>query len=224
MAVTHSFNLNYYEDGTLVETETLYRDENTHTSDREVNGVFYYYWDGSAYPNLFTNTLYITSQTVVYIDDGTDMIPLDEYLSQEIGSVITYTISNIVIPLNDVSKLSDGTNTYIIKDVNAIHTSDISSAYSPTGTAPINGIAVANAINGMTITSINTNPALTSSTGICTWTITESKSPICECIIYETSTGKEVFPDISYGSGSITIKINSESNISANTYTAIVIG
>jgi hypothetical protein len=137
MAVTHSFNLNYYEDGTLVETETLYRDENTHTSDREVNGVFYYNWDGSATPNLFTNTLDITSQTVVYIDDMADMVPIDEYYSQEMGSVITYTISDIVIPLNYVSKLSNGTDTYILKDSNAAN-KDLSNITS-TGKSTSNG-------------------------------------------------------------------------------------
>lgn len=53
------------------------------------------------------------------------------------------------------SKLSNGTNTYVIKDANAVHTSDVTSTYSPTGTAPVNGTAVASAlptVNNSTIT------------------------------------------------------------------------
>ena len=47
-----------------------------------------------------------------------------------------------------VSNLSDGTNTYVIKDSNAIHSEDVTSIYSPTGTDPINGTAVKSAIDG----------------------------------------------------------------------------
>jgi hypothetical protein len=69
-----------------------------------------------------------------------------------------------------------------------------------------------------------TNPALTQSGGVCTWTITSALSPNCICNIKETSTGSEVLCDVTYGSGSITVKINSASNISAGTYTAVVLG
>lgn len=69
-----------------------------------------------------------------------------------------------------------------------------------------------------------TNGALTASGGVCTWTISTALSPDCICNIKETSGGAEVYADITYGSGSITVKINSASNISAGTYTATVIG
>ena len=69
-----------------------------------------------------------------------------------------------------------------------------------------------------------TNPALTQASGICTWTISSSLSPNCICNIKETSTGAEVLCDVTYGSGSITVKINSASHISAGTYTAVVLG
>lgn len=69
-----------------------------------------------------------------------------------------------------------------------------------------------------------TNPALTASGGICTWTISSSLSPDCICNIKETTGGAEVLCDVTYGSGSITVKINSASNISAGTYTAVVLG
>ena len=78
--------------------------------------------------------------------------------------------------------------------------------------------------SGMAKKSTYTNGALTASSGVCTWTIPDAKAPDCVCTIRETSGGAEVLCDVTYGSGSITIKINSASNISANTYTAVVIG
>lgn len=69
-----------------------------------------------------------------------------------------------------------------------------------------------------------TNPILTVSGGVCTWTITTDLSPACLCNIKETSSGNEVYTDVTYGSGSITVKINSSADIPAGTYTAIVLG
>lgn len=68
-----------------------------------------------------------------------------------------------------------------------------------------------------------TNPALTASGGVCTWTITTDLSPNCICNIKETSGGAEVYCEVTYNSGSITVKMNS-GNISAGTYTAVVLG
>ena len=78
--------------------------------------------------------------------------------------------------------------------------------------------------SGMAKKSTYNNTALTASSGVCTWTISDSKAPDCICSIREKTGGAEVLCDVTYGSGSITIKINSTSNIAANTYTATVIG
>lgn len=72
--------------------------------------------------------------------------------------------------------------------------------------------------------AIFTNPILTVSGGVCTWTITTDLNPACLCNIKETSSGNEVYTDVTYGSGSITIKINSSADIPEGTYTAIVLG
>ena len=79
-------------------------------------------------------------------------------------------------------------------------------------------------VSGMAKKSTYNNSALTASGGICTWTISDAKAPDCICTIREKSGGAEVLCDVTYGSGSITVKINSASNIAANTYTAVVIG
>lgn len=82
--------------------------------------------------------------------------------------------------------------------------------------------AVRSAINALKVTA--TNPALTASSGICTWTMTAANSPNCVCSVRETASGEEVLCDVTYGTGTITIKINSTTNINAAYYTATVIG
>lgn len=71
--------------------------------------------------------------------------------------------------------------------------------------------------------STATNPALTQSGGVCTWTI--SSTPTNALVsVYEVSSGNLVYTEVTLGSGSITIKMNSASNISAGTYKAVIIG
>lgn len=72
------------------------------------------------------------------------------------------------------------------------------------------------------------NSALTPSSGICTWTIAKSNfgnvsGRLAMCYIYEVSTGNEVITEIIHSSSNIVIKMNSSSNIAANTYKAVII-
>ena len=79
--------------------------------------------------------------------------------------------------------------------------------------------------SGMTKKLTATNGALTASGGVCTWTITNSLSTADVIVsVYEVSTGDEVMCAVTVSSGAITVKINSTSNISANTYKAVIIG
>ena len=71
------------------------------------------------------------------------------------------------------------------------------------------------------------SPALTPSGGICTWTIGSTSfgandGTFATCTIRDSS-GNEVVTDIKYATNSITVKFNSTSSVSANTYTAIII-
>ena len=77
--------------------------------------------------------------------------------------------------------------------------------------------------SGMAKKSTANNPALTASGGVVTWTIS-SVPQDCSVTVYEISSGAEVFCEIVHGSGTITIKMNSASNISADTYKAVIIG
>lgn len=72
-----------------------------------------------------------------------------------------------------------------------------------------------------------TNPALTATNGVCTWQITDvgdatgsKENAICSL---RDNQGNEVFADVQYTSSAIVIKINSAANITAATYTAVII-
>ena len=82
---------------------------------------------------------------------------------------------------------------------------------------------LAAAISGMATVHTYSNPALTASSGVCTWTITNTYGPFSMWMIKDASTGEEVVCDITHNSGNVVIKINSTSNIAANTYNAMAV-
>ena len=71
-----------------------------------------------------------------------------------------------------------------------------------------------------------TNPALTASGGLCTWTVTHNLGrQFVQVKVYETSTGEEVITDVICTSTTVaTVKINSSTNITSGTYTVVVQG
>ena len=102
---------------------------------------------------------------------------------------------------------------------------------APTAAAGTNTTQIAttafvqNAIAAYSITLTATNPALTPSSGICTWTISNTlNNADVLCSVREVATGEEVFASITYSAASVVIKINSSANIAANTYKAVIIG
>ena len=71
-----------------------------------------------------------------------------------------------------------------------------------------------------------TNPALTPSSGVCTWTIDHTLNTRDVTVeIYDASTYKKVIMDVIHTSTSqVTIKFNAGSNVSAGTYKAVLVG
>lgn len=68
-----------------------------------------------------------------------------------------------------------------------------------------------------------TNPSLTATGGVCTWSISDTPSASVVSV-YEVSSGNQVYTEVTQGSGSITIRMNSTSDISAGVYKAVIIG
>ena len=83
--------------------------------------------------------------------------------------------------------------------------------------------AVRDLVDGRKFTA--TNPSLTPTSGVCSWSISNTLGTAdCLLTVRETSSGEEVACDVTYGSSTITVKINSANNISAGVYTAVVMG
>lgn len=79
--------------------------------------------------------------------------------------------------------------------------------------------------NGMAKKFSANNTALTASSGVCTWTITNTLATADVLVqIFEVSTGTQIMAEVTSTASTITIKMNSTSNISANTFKAVIIG
>lgn len=81
-------------------------------------------------------------------------------------------------------------------------------------------------VSGYTKKYTTTNPALTPSSGVATWSVSHGLGVAGVIIsVYESSSGEQVIADVTTTSStSATIKISTTSNISANTYRVVVIG
>lgn len=74
-------------------------------------------------------------------------------------------------------------------------------------------------------TYITTNPALTQTGGVCTWTVTHNLGANVIASVYDATTNEEVIVTIEKTSSTVaTVKINSTVNITAGAYRVVVIG
>ena len=93
-------------------------------------------------------------------------------------------------------------------------------------TMGVSGYPVWQAAQGAVDKESYTNPALTPSSGVCTWTIDHTLDTRGVTVeIYDASTYKKVIMDVIHTSTSqVTIKFNAGSNVSAGTYKAVLVG
>ena len=92
-------------------------------------------------------------------------------------------------------------------------------------TRAITPLKLATFTNGMAKKITGTNPALTASGGVVTWTVTNSLSDANVNVqVFEVSSNTQVMAEVSATASTITIKMNSTSNVSAGVYRAIIIG
>lgn len=154
----------------------------------------------------------ITSADVDKIDntEGSDIVRLNA----------TQTLTNKTIDA-DNNTISDLELDNFKSGVVRTSTDGIRAASSASDTATVTEKAVASLVESKKATF--TNPALTASGGVCTWSISTALAPDCHCVVRETSTGEEVMCDKTYGSGTITVSMIAAS-VAAGTYTAVVLG
>ena len=193
--------------------------------DNKISSVYKYKGSVATYENLpgsgqIVGDVYnVESNGANYAWDGTtwdklgETIDLSPYLLQTDAAATYATITNLNKKANTASPTLTGT------------------PKAPTAAAGTNTTQIAttafvqNAIAAYSITLTATNPALTASSGICTWTISNTlNNADVICSVREVSTGEEVFASITYSAASIVIKINSSANIAADTYKAVIIG
>lgn len=85
--------------------------------------------------------------------------------------------------------------------------------------------AIATALAGKTGKLTATNPALTPSSGVATWTISNTLGDAdVNVMIKEVSSGDEVICEVSCSASNIVVKMNASANITAGTYKAVIIG
>lgn len=198
-------------------------------------------------PNGSSYTTGVASTTVeteavdvddVYYYDGTNWkLQVNTQKTVSFSSIAgsPYDNSNLSTALNaKQDELIQGSNITISGNtISATNTTySNGSGLSLTGTTfAVDFTAVATAAQGAKADTAvqvysESNPALTQSGGVCTWTVTHNfNSRNIEVKVYEISTWEEVLVSVALTSTAVaTIKLNSTSNISAATYQVVVAG
>ena len=140
----------------------------------------------------------------------------------------SYRIGNVNITADNVMPTQTGNSgKYLTTDGTNVSWGSVDALPSQSGNSgkflTTNGTTASWATTIGKITAQNS--ALTPSSGVCTWTITNTLNTAdVHVIIKEVSSGSEVVAGVSATSSTITITMNSTSTIAADTYRAIIIG
>ena len=155
----------------------------------------------------------ITNVSKIDNTESTDLVKLNA----------TQTLTNKTIDADD-NTIQDLAVSNFKSGVVRTSTDGIRATASASDTALVTEKAIASAFDLRFYTT--TNPALTTSGGICTWTVTHNLNKVIgSVLIYEVSTGEKVLYDTTITSANVvTIKILSASNIAAGTYRVVVLG
>lgn len=186
--------------------------------------------------------MYIVNGTGPSTVDGVEWNPGDYLVFNQ--DVTSGTITSAMVDKIDSTEASDIvrlnatqvlTNKTIDADNNTISNLEVDNfkagvvqttvrdSGTATDTTLVTEKAVASAIEGTVFTV--SNPTLTATENIVTWSITNSigRATVIASI-RETGSGNEVLCDITYTADTITVKMNKSSDVPAGTYTAVIIG
>ena len=106
---------------------------------------------------------------------------------------------------------------------------DSTTGIAATSSASDNKVATEKAIATKLATKVEKftaqNGALTATSGVCTWTITNSiGSADVQGALYDVNSGAQIGAYVEVGASNIVVKFNSAADIAANTFKAVVIG
>ena len=160
-------------------------------------------------------------------DDTTKKI----ILTLQSGSTIEFSVADLVSGLQSEITSSNKLNADLVDDSTSAN-KFVTAANKTTWNnkqdaisdlATIRSGAAKGATSVQKITA--TNPALTQSGGVCTWTISNTLATADVSVnVYLVSNGKEYMTDVTATSSNVVIKMNSTSNITAGTYKAVIKG
>lgn len=187
---------------------------------------------GKSYP-AGTNVVCInTSGTTYKWDVLAGFVDLSGYQTTITGGATTITSSDLTASR---ALISNGSGKVAVSEVTSTELGYLDGVTSSIQTqidgkqATISDLATIRSGAGKGATATQkltaTNPALTATGGVCTWTISNTLATADVCVtIKEVSTNDEVEASVSSTSSNVVIKMNSTSNISAGVYKATIIG
>lgn len=150
----------------------------------------------------------------------------DRYKYNGTAWVFEYRLNNSSFTSAQWAAINSGATTTNISQISTIQSTidgygDIVTHNSSEFATAAQGIKADSAAQTYTAT----NPALTPTGGICTWTVTHNLGANVIASVYEVSSSEEVIVTVVKTSNTVaTIKINSTANITAGTYRVVVIG
>ena len=187
-----------------------------------VTGTTNYKPTGSSYTGTASSTIEtnIVAANDVYYYDGTNWI-------LQVNTQREVTFASITGQPTDNTNLANALNLKAnLASPTFTGTPTAPTAASGTNTTQVATTAfVQSAISTYCITIAANNPALTASGGQCVWTITNTlnNQDVIGHVI-EISTGRRINCGEEYSASTIKFSFNSTSNISANTYRAVIQG
>ena len=183
--------------------------------------------DGTA---LSTKTVDFPIESVV-VNGSYDATNKKIILTLQNGTTIDIPVADLIAGLQSEITSTNKLNADLVDDTTAAH-KFVSATEKSTWNGKQDAISDlatirAGAALGATATQkiTATNPALTATSGGVVWNITNTiGTKYVEVHVYETATGDEIGTEVSTSNSTVTITMNSESNIAAGDYFAVVIG
>lgn len=174
---------------------------------------------GDKYYNTTTKLIYTATATNTWGTTGETPDTGVIYVAKDTNASYRWSGSDMINISNPISAATEST-----PGIAAIATqSEVNTGTNDTKF--VTPLKLATLLNGSVYKITATNDALTQSGGTCTWTITNTLNTADVGVhIYEVATGEEVITKVIVTSGTITVEMNSESNIAANTYKAVIMG
>lgn len=174
---------------------------------------------GDRYYNTTTKLIYTATATDTWGTTGETPDTGVIYVTKDTNASYRWSGSDMINIANPISAATEST-----PGIAAIAT-QVECTTGTNDTKIVTPLKMATYTNGMAKKITAQNGSLTASGGVCTWSITNTLGTADVIVsVYEVATSEEVMCSVTVASGTVTIKINSASNIAANTYRAVIIG